>query len=182
MNTIKDFVNNINKGTFGIQMVSVTEPKMNKRNNPYYGRVQKITYMLNVMLGYNYENVVNNQLAREGKVANFVADAPKGREWDMFPYILKSTSDSEQMYLRTTMGKVTKVKSIYIIDGKIASDNEVIAIKSFMPKSNGNTNQGTDVEIVVRDFKLENIVLLKQGNKEYNKGGISVDVLKKLFE
>ena len=43
MNTIKDFVNNINKGTFGIQMVSVTEPKMNKRNNPYYGRVQKIT-------------------------------------------------------------------------------------------------------------------------------------------
>lgn len=181
MKTIKDFVSNINKGTFGIQMVSVTEPKMNKRNNPYYGRVQKITYMLNVMLGYNYENVVNNQLEREGKTANFVAEAPKGREWDMFPYILKSTSNNEQMYLRTTMGKATKTKSIYVIDGKIASDDDVIAIKRFIPQSS-NTNQGTDVEIVVRDFKLENIVLLKQGNKEYNKGGISVDVLKKLFE
>ena len=181
MKTIKDFVSNINKGTFGIQMVSVTEPKMNKRNNPYYGRVQKVTYMLNVMLGYNYENVVNNQLAREGKVTNFVADTPSGREWDMFPFILKSTSNNEQMYLRTTMGKATRVKSIYIIDGKIANDDDVVAIQSFMPKSNGNTNQGTDVEIIVKDFKLQNIIFLKQGEKEYNKGGISVDVLKKLF-
>ena len=181
MTTIKDFVNNIKRGTFGMQLIAVTEPKMNKRNNPYYGKVKKVTYLSNIMLGYDYENVVNNQLKREGKEADFVAEAPKGKAWDMYPYILKSTSNEEQLYLRTTIGKATKAQTIYIIDGKMATDNDVAVIKTFMPTSKPNTNQGTDTEVIVRDFKLENIVLLKQGNKEYNKSDFPIDILKKLF-
>ena len=181
MTTIKDFVQSIKRGTFGIQLIAVTEPKMNKRNNPLYGAVKKVTYLSNVMLGYDYENVVNNQLKREGKDTDFQAEAPKGKTWDMYPYILKSTSDNEQMYLRTTMGKATKTNVVYLVNDKIATKEDMAIINEFLVKAKKNTNQGTSTEVVVRDFKVENIILLKQGDKEYNRSDMNVNDLRLLF-
>ena len=53
-NSVSEFTQNVSRGTFGISLITLTEPKMNKRGNPFYGRVHKATYMTNVALGYDY--------------------------------------------------------------------------------------------------------------------------------
>lgn len=65
----------------------------------------------------------------------------------------------------------TKPKSIYVYKGKIVTDKAMLEeIKSFIQTSSSkSTKFGSEVEdIVLRDYKLENVVLLKQGSKEYN--------------
>ena len=52
------------KGATFAQIESITEPKMNKRNNPYLDNIE-IVANRNVMIGMNYENVVNNARVKE---------------------------------------------------------------------------------------------------------------------
>jgi hypothetical protein len=187
--SVDEFIQGIKKGTFGITMIAVTEPKMNKRGNPYYGRVVKATYMSNVALGYDYQNVVNNRLERVGLDGNFQAEKPKGKSWFNYPYILVSDSDSDIKYLRCTMRNNTISKSVYILDGKIVTDNILVEeIKSFIPKSSSSSKQLSsglkDVEqVVVRDFKLDGIVCLTQGERVFNRiGFIGTKVLREYFK
>ena len=187
--SVIDFCENISKGTFGISMIAVTEPKMNKKNNPYFGRVHKATYMSNVALGYDYENVVNARLKKNGLESDFVAEKPKGMNWDKYPFILQSDKDSEIKYLRCTMRPNTTSKVKYILDGKVVKDANVLEdIISWVNKNNYSPKQtecGLDEEqqVVVRNFKLEGIIALSQGEKVFNRIGGLIDVedLRKCF-
>lgn len=176
---IEQFVNELKKGTMGIKLISVTDVRMNKTNNPYYGRVKKVSLLTNVGLGLNYENVVNNRLVREGKENNFVAQAPKGKKWLNYPLTLVSEKDENVKYLRTTMYKNTTKETKYIIDNKIANENEIAIMKQFIPKSSKPKNQGLDEEnaVIVRDFKFENIYLLKQGKKKFERFEAMLELL-----
>lgn len=178
--TLVDFLGTINKGTFGTTLIVVTEPKMNKRNNPYFGRVHKATCLTNVAIGYSYENTVNNRLAREGADAEFQSQKPKGRSWveGMENILLVSDKDAEQMYLRTTMLRNTNSKSVYLIDGRKATDAEIESIKAFMPTASKPTNQGLSEgnEVIVRDYKLQGVLAMTQGTKEYNILGSVFDI------
>lgn len=171
--SVNEFCKNINKGTFGISLVAVTEPKMNKKGNPFFGRVKKATYITNVALGYTYENVVNNRLDRKGLESNFESEKPKGKSWLEFPYLLVSDKDNTQQYLRTTMRKNSKIDNIYLLDGKIVNDLDIInQIKQWLPKPSTSAKQETfglteEEQVIVRDFKVENIVSLMQGEKNY---------------
>lgn len=172
--SVNEFCKNINKGTFGISLVAVTTPKMNKKNNPFFGRVQKATYITNVALGYTYEHCVNNRLFRNGLNTNFESDKPKGKTWLEFPYLLCSDKDNTQHYLRTTMRKNSKIENIYLLDGEIVNDLEIInQIKEWLPKPSTSAKQENcglvdDEQVVIRDFKVENIVSLTQGSKKYS--------------
>lgn len=171
--SLREFVcAEIQNGTFGVVINTETEPRMRKTNNPYFGRVRKITRMTNVAIGYNYENVVNARLGREGKENDFQAEKPNGKHWVCFPNILASDKDESQLYLRTTMRKNTESKSVYTLDGQVVTDTALLAeIKSFIYTSSKPTNQGLNEgnEVIVRDFKLENVVSLTQGAKEWHK-------------
>ena len=187
--SVEMFVENINKGTFGITMIAVTEPKMNKKNNPYYGRVCKATYMSNVALGYDYENVVNNRLERIGLDNTFQAEKPKGKSWLNHPYILVSDSNADTKYLRCTMRPNTIRKNVFILDGNIVTDENVINdIKSFIPKSSSSNKQISSglkdfEQVVVRDFKLGGIICLTQGEKVFNRiGFLGAHVLRNYFK
>ena len=187
--SISDFVNNIARGTFGITLIAVTEPKMNKKGNPYFGRVQKATYMSNVALGYDYENVVNARLERKGETADYVAEKPKGKSWDIFPFILQSDKDATIKYLRCTMRPNTASKSLFLLDGQIVTDADtILAIKAWLPQPKAclkQTESGlTDEEqVVVRDYTLSNILCLTQGDKVFNRIGVlSPQTLRKVFE
>ena len=170
--TLIDFVGTINKGTFGTTLIAVTEPKMNKRGNALYGRVHKATCMVNVALGYSYENTVNNRLAREGKENDFESQKPFGKSWvvGLENILLVSDKNAEQYYLRTTMLPNTNSKSVYLVDGRRATEEEVEIIKTFLVKSSKPSNQGLSEEhsVIVRDYKLEGVLALTQGAKEYN--------------
>lgn len=190
MKTIKEFCESVSRGTFGVSVIAITEPKMNKRGNPYFGRVHKATYMSNVALGYDYENVVNARLERKGLDSDFVAEKPKGKNWDMYPFILQSDKDNSVKYLRCTMRPNTATKVVYILDGKVVTDEDVLlAIKSWVTKSSYSVKQtesGLDEkeQVIVRDFKLEGIIALAQGVKQFNRLGGLIDVptLRKCFE
>lgn len=188
--TINDFCNNVARGTFGISVIAVTEPKMNKRNNPYYGRVHKATYMTNIALGYDYQNVVNNRLERNGFESNFVAEKPKGKSWFNYPFILESDKDSSTKYLRCTMRNNTKSKVVYILDGKIVENDMILQeIKNFIPTSSSSQKQqehglNEEEQVIVRDYKLDSIIAITQGEKVYNKlnGLIQTQLLVNCFK
>lgn len=188
-NSVSEFVQNVSRGTFGITLIAVTEPKMNKRGNPFYGRVKKATYMSNVALGYDYENVVNARLERKGEEGTFQAEKPKGKSWDAYPFILQSDKDESIKYLRCTMRPNTATKTIYILDGEIVKDAEtILAIKDWLPKSAPSVKQtesglSEEEQVIVRDYKLDGILCLTQGEKVFNRIGlIDAISLRKVFE
>ena len=169
--SVADFCAVINKGTFGVQILSVTEPKMNKKGNPFFGRVKKATYLSNVALGYNYENVVNNRLEKQGLEPTFKSVAPKGTRF-ISDFMLEKISDPSVTYLRTTMQGSTTEKHSYYLDGVEVTDPNLLAelmVWITLPtKSAKQSEHGLDEnQVVVRNFTTSNIVCLKQGSKVY---------------
>lgn len=170
MKNLREFVKSLTKGVFGIVIIAKTEPRMRKTNNPYFGRVQKVTRLANVAVGYNYENVVNNRLEQEGKgQLHFTAQKPNGKSWvkgyeNLF---LVADKDGTTEYLRTTMRRNTKGTSMYLVDGKEATPSQKAEIETFIQSSYKPTNQGLDEgdEVIVRDYKVENIVSITLGDR-----------------
>jgi hypothetical protein len=62
-------------GTFAFLKIETTL-KMNKKNNPYFDRIIKKSE-IKILLGSNYQNRVNNNLDKENKESNFVAESCK---------------------------------------------------------------------------------------------------------
>ena len=168
--SVAEFANECGNGQFGVTMIAVTEPKMRKTNNALFGRVHKATYLSNVALGYDYENSVNNRCG-----GGFVAEKPNGKHF-IGKCILAADKNENQHYLRTTMRKNTISKSIYLVDGRIASDAEVEQIKSFLPPTYESKKQaevgleGAE-QVIVRDYKLEGIICLTLGDRVFNRIG-----------
>ena len=157
-----NFILSLKKGLFGNKVVTLTEPKMLKRNNPFIANgdsVQKITYYNNIGLGLSYENSTNNKLERMGEERNFEAEKPKGMVWDSYPFILRSEKNPQQKYLRMQFYANTSCKSLYLVNGRIATPKQIETIKEFLPKSNSS-----DSLIKVVSVKLENVVKIKQAN------------------
>jgi len=155
-----NFILSLKKGLFGNKVVTITTPKMNKRNNPFIlngDNVQKITYYNNIGLGISYENTMNNRKERNGEERNFEAEKPFGMSWEAFPFILKSDKDPSQKYLRMQFYANTTCKSVYLINGHLATPSEVETIKKFIPKK-------SESEIKVLSVKLQNVVKIKQSN------------------
>ena len=170
MKNLREFVTSLTKGVFGVVIIAKTEPRMRKTNNPYFGRVQKVTRLANVAIGYNYENVVNNRLEQEGKgQLHFTAQKPNGKSWikgyeNLF---LVADKDGTTEYLRTTMRRNTKPTTMYLVDGKEATPSQEAEIKTFTETSAKPKNQGLNDgdEVIVRDYKVENIVSIQLGEK-----------------
>lgn len=174
ISSIIDFTDNINAGTFGVAMLTLTTPKMRKTNNPYFGRVQKCTLTTNVALGYDYANNVNLRLERKGvEGEKFVAEKPNGKTWVKPKYILCADKDAKKMYLRCTMRPTTKAVVRYLIDKRFATDKEIAEIKGFMPAPSTSKKQESaglteEEQVIVRDYGFDGIIYLAQGNKIYS--------------
>lgn len=137
------------------------EAKMNKRNNPLYGRVTKHTCYLGVSFGANYSAEVNKRRIAEGKEGDFKAQ--KSIYEDVNKYFVRK---GEQLYLRLILDKDVKSRSIFEVDGRPATEEEVATIKAFMPTKSAPKNQGLSEgnEVQYRVVKIENIVAV--GNHE----------------
>ena len=156
---IKDFILGLRKGVFGNKVVTITTPKLLKRGNPFIGQeVRKITFYTNIGLGISYENTINNKKERNGEERDFEAQKPSGMSWEAFPFILKSDKNPNQKYLRMQFYANTKMKSVYLINGKLATLSELETIKKFLPKR----SESGEVKVVT--IKLQNIVKIKQAN------------------
>lgn len=169
-----DFIKNLKNGAYMV-VCTETEPKMLKTNNPFVGRVKKVSAYAGVRTGVDYAICVANAIERAtSECTDFVADAPKGMQWDTFPKILKGIKDPNQMYFRISIDKSTVTKSVWFIDGRVATDAEVADIKKFLPAISSSAKQAAaglvneSEQIQVRSIKFQNILYVKQGvEREY---------------
>lgn len=174
MNDLRSFISSMQNGTF-FTLVAETEPKMNKRNNTYYGRVTKRTTLTSLQTGVSYENCCGNALVRNGKDGEYQSDKPFGKSWDIPNKVLVSDKDNSQLYFRVCIKKSSIAKSVYYLDGVEITDNDIMAeIKSFMPKPSECKKQAEaglegKEQIVVRDYKFQSIIEIRQGNKVWSK-------------
>lgn len=174
-NSISDFANKISKGTFGIVLFTSTIPTMRKTNNPYFGRVVKLSYRTNVALGWGYETTINGRLENNGLEGNFIAEKPKGKTWIDYPFILASDKDNSVKYLRTYTRKNTITKSMFALDGVIVTDDNIIAeIMSFIPSKSTSKKQGAygleeEDKVNLCDYTTDNILYIAQGSDYYAK-------------
>lgn len=172
---MKNFVRGLKKGTFGIQMLSVTIPTMRKTNNPFLGRVQKVTYSTNVCFGYDYASYLYGKAKKQGALngrtlADFKAEveAPKGMNWIEFPFFLQSEKNSQQEYLRCYYNANSNSYSVYLLDGKVADEEEEKKILSFISASSSYSSKFDVNNIVVRSPKLESIKMIAQGQNYWH--------------
>lgn len=152
------------KGAAPVTLSAMTDTKARKTGNPYKA-IYKFA-VVNGMIGVNYENAVNRQQVREGAVeGTFEA---KARQWG--EQINKSlVVNGDKYYISIVNPKSCKAKPRYYgqrTDGSLVRISSEIA-KQFIPEHKKATNQGTDKEIVFRNYSLGNIRTVAIGGKKY---------------
>lgn len=194
IDSVCEFISAHNKGTFGVWAITVTDcdksfRKGTKANrNQYLGRVLKATFVKNAILGISYEGALKGA-AKRSDVENFeyqVSKLPWG-EWKQYPYII---SHKEKDYLRLFSNKATVFKSVYFIDGREATESEVIEIKQWLPERKASSKQlesgiTEDEAITPLTYCFDSILLLQQGEKQYmqnNLLSVSLDWIKTKFK
>lgn len=164
---VSEISSKLNKGQFGYTVITTTVPKMTKTDNVFFGRVTKVSIYTNACLGCSYENLVNNRRERAGEERTFKTSAPKGRKHynDFFD---QSEKESDKFYLRIAFyEKQTHVTSQYLVDGVIATPEQLAAIKPHLPKKYAPQNQGLNEEQAVKMIavSVENVSGIVQGEK-----------------
>lgn len=172
---LNDFITSLPNGRY-FTLTTITIPKMNKMNNPYYGRVTKKSVITGVRTGVSYSNCVDASLMRNNIDDKIVTEKPNGKSWVVPNKILISDKDSSQFYLRTSWDKSTKVQSSTLyLDGQEITDTDILTeIKSFMPKPSESKKQvdlgltGKE-QIYIKDYKFESVEEIKCGDKIWNR-------------
>jgi hypothetical protein len=151
------------KGIKGSQFAQITAMTLVKltggKKNPLQGRVQKVA-SANVILNHVYENSVNNQLEREGKDREFKVCS---RTWGSR---IKGTTLVEHKGSYYVETKVERSDGYYyLVDGRNATAAEIDAINASLPKKTNNT--GTKKQIFLRDYKVDGILSMTFGGKQF---------------
>ena len=133
----------------------VTKPKLNKEGKVKFGDVTKIAN-IGIMLGYNYQNSVNNQREREGELKNFMAQSLWSGRGKRLSTALATHIEKETYYMSYKSQQTFKS---YHFDTAL-NFIPVAMLKPFFPKSNFNS-QGTEKAIYHREIGIDNIRRLK---------------------
>lgn len=163
-------VSGMRKATFGVQIITETEPSMRKTNNPFVGRVTKVTTYNNAMLGIDYQNAVNNRLERKGLANDYQSEAPKGKKrYNAFFY--QSLANEDIFYLKIGIYKNTTCHSILFLDGQPAKPEEIEAIKPFIQSKSSNVQKQQDAGLNENEQyrivapKAQNVLQIKLGER-----------------
>jgi hypothetical protein len=149
-------------GTFA-GITTQTQPKMRKTNNPYVkDGVVKITEAT-VIIGFYYKNSVNNRLEAQGFEPNF---EPEPRKWGKRIKGSPLVEHKGNYYLECLI-LPDKTNSVYYnakTGEEIPYENiEQFLYKSSKPKTQNMLQDGT--EVVLRDYKIENIREIRVGGE-----------------
>lgn len=156
------------KGATICTITTATEPKMNKRGNPLYGRVIKVAH-IQMQFGYDYGKAVNNRLAAAGLPTTF---DPMGRSWGRWVVPNKIAENKGEYYLRFyTMEKSSVAEIAYLVDGRRATADELATIKAFTPAPSASARQsevGLDEhQVQPREYKVSSIVRIAVNGEDY---------------
>lgn len=164
-----DFLGAI-KGCEFVGVDTTTIVKMNKRNNPFYGRVTK-----RVVAQYNfnaeYESSVNRHLAKEGLENNFKTEGLTWGEWLSNEFFKKVITHKGELYIRL-YPLADKISSFeYLIDGRVATPEESEEIKQFIPQKSESKKQADagleeKKQVQVTTFNFNSINVIRIHNTE----------------
>ena len=167
---VEQFAKNYTKGTFGLYVGTLTEPKMNKYPkgttpkerkttpvNPYLGRLKKETYWKHAACGKSYYAIVKAECEREGikfTDEEFAKAFPHEKTYaeSMDNIVFTHSADIEKpieeqrRYLRlykSEGSERTETVSFYFLDGQLLSkDSDTYKdIKRYMSEEQGSAKQ-----------------------------------------
>lgn len=168
--TLASLLASINGASF-CTVTTLTEPKMLKRGNPFFGRVLKFA-VRNCQFGYDYENAVNNRLEKEGKERSFSANS---LPWGAWVEPNKVIFHKGNLYGRFYVAKGAVVKSQYLLDGRLATDAEVAEILKWIPEREESARQSevglTENQVKPWTVQLNHILALKVNGEEHRREG-----------
>ena len=150
---------------YGAQPASlqyVTEPKLTKEGKAKFGTVTKIANV-GVMIGYIYENSVNNQLEREQKERDFMAKQLWNGKGIRKSHALTEHIEKGTFYL--TYKYQQTFRALHFDSALNLIPNSII--KMFFPESNPAQSQGTEQAIYHREISIDNVRRLKFKKQTY---------------
>lgn len=147
------------KGCQFVNVWSMTEPEMYKKENPFYGRVQKVSAAL-MQFNFVYENAVNNRLIKGGCEGNFEAEPLPWGEW-LHPN--KVITHKDTLYIRTYNVKGVKPRTFYFVDGHLATPEQYAEFSQFFKPCKSTSSRQTEAgltenQVKVKNFKFSSIL------------------------
>ena len=172
LNATASAINNAlegHRGQMGFTLVTETPCRMRKTNNPLVGQVTKVTTYKNARFGVDYENAVNGKLERAGLTPDFVADKSVTKYLNEFLNI-----KDNQIYLKVGINSQTKRATTYLVNGNIATDEQMQIIRQFEQVSKPSAKQqshGLQADEVYYHItiKVENVLSINKGDEELYK-------------
>jgi hypothetical protein len=150
------------KGATPLTISALVDARARKTGNPF-AKVLKLS-KVNGMTGADYEKSVNRQLDREGKgQLSFTANERKWGE-RIGPALVEKEG---KLYLVIHPQRTASPVYFGQNPGKLLKAVAKETIAAFLPAPKPAANQGTDKEIVYRNYSLENITALSLGGKTY---------------
>ena len=121
-------------GNSFVSLTYVSEVKIKKNDIiTKADKVTKETKLINLQVGANYENAVNNHLASQGQSRDFTALSLPWGEWEI---VNKLIAHKEKKYVRFYKCANTKTESItYFVNGTQATAEQIDAIEQYRYKS-----------------------------------------------
>lgn len=147
-----------------IHLVTETEPRMNKRGNPYFGRVKKTTSG-NFLICSDYSVRVFNRENKEHKEHTFEVEQNRVGE-HLSPCVLFNENKGKH-YLMYERFNETPSKVDFTCDG---DPIEKALFDDYLVKSSGYQKQGLDRPVMVQSVSFENI-------KECTLNGVKYEVV-----
>lgn len=157
-----------------VGIVTVTEPKMRKTGNEFYGRIMKIT-VANVFANCDYSARVNRQLEREGKEANFTA-GPRAVSMERrfrggrpTPVLDKDLVDgSHGVYFEVHFYGHLKSEVNYLLDRRAPiAKAEFQRFLTEHDSASIAAHQGTNSEQIIRTYRVESLREVRLNGVDY---------------
>lgn len=147
-----------------VSFVSVTDPAMRMRDNPY--RSARKVSIVNGVVNWIYSRTVNRQREREQKTMDFKALERKwGTRIKHTPLVSHFVGDEGEtrLYLEVKVER----RSFLYFDPVTKKRIDEALIAPFLKDPEPNDRQDLEREIVLRDYRLTNIAELRIAGEEY---------------
>lgn len=159
--------------TFG-SVIARTEPKMNKKGNPFYGKTIKLSHW---SFGMNTEFYpkLSNKMEKKGlDTANIVKVSSNYEHYLDKPNcpILKLKSDPTKLFLCVFPNRDLVTLREFYLDNELANEFQTAQIKAWIKQNKPSPKQTAlgleeDEQILIRTISLDNIVGITVDKKSY---------------
>jgi hypothetical protein len=164
-NQMVDVLKTVDNGTF-INVTMLTDVRMNKTNNPFFGRVKKLS-SCNYLTGVNYEGRVKTNMEKEGlNPDSFQVEKPSGKS-HVSPCVLVDDKTGGTFYLMVERFDEIQPKVEFLMDGDVIGKE---LFESYMVKVSESKKQEQDRKVMVLTPKVENIVSFTLNGTKYVRG------------